>query len=141
MSDLTEPPVFQAAVETVRSATVRSELVLTEIPAPSGLAPSAIAFAADVRPSSHGVDSVLGTGRFILLHDPEEPESWGGPFRIELAGHGDGAQIEIRASWTPRGDDFGAHLEAWGDLLCLLAGLPPSADVVGLLPRHRMARD
>ena len=82
MSDLTEPPVFQAAVETVRSATVRSELVLTEIPAPSGLAPSAIAFAADVRPSSHGVDSVLGTGRFILLHDPEEPESWGGPFRI-----------------------------------------------------------
>ena len=71
MSDLTEPPVFQAAVETVRSATVRSELVLTEIPAPSGLAPSAIAFAADVRPSSHGVDSVLGTGRFILLHDPE----------------------------------------------------------------------
>tara|TARA_Y100000814_G_scaffold237725_1_gene181894 strand:+ start:982 stop:1566 length:585 start_codon:yes stop_codon:yes gene_type:complete len=194
VSDLTEPPVFQAAVETVRSATVRSELVLTEIPAPSGLAPSAIAFAADVRPSSHGVDSVLGTGRFILLHDPEEPESWGGPFRIvcfaqapletdigldpfvadvawswlvdalatrqaehlaesgtatkilstgfgELAGHGDGAQIEIRASWTPHGDDFGAHLEAWGDLLCLLAGLPPSADVVGHLPRHRMARD
>ena len=80
MSDLTEPPVFQAAVETVRSATVRSELVLTEIPAPSGLAPSAIAFAADVRPSSHGVDSVLGTGRFILLHDPvkgaQNPLTW-----------------------------------------------------------------
>ncbi|MCQ0002633.1 DUF3000 domain-containing protein [Streptomyces sudanensis] len=40
-------------------------------------------------------------------------------------------QIEIRASWTPeagRGGvpDTGAHLAAWGDLLCQVAGLPPS---------------
>jgi hypothetical protein len=40
-------------------------------------------------------------------------------------------EIEIRASWTPipRGDgslDLGAHLRAWGELLCLCAGLPPS---------------
>ncbi|MCS0635501.1 DUF3000 domain-containing protein [Streptomyces sp. LP05-1] len=41
-------------------------------------------------------------------------------------------QIEIRASWTPREDrngvpDTGAHLAAWCDLLCQIAGLPPSA--------------
>ncbi|MER5888218.1 DUF3000 domain-containing protein [Streptomyces sp. NPDC001941] len=40
-------------------------------------------------------------------------------------------QIEIRASWTPREGlggvpDTGAHLAAWCDLLCQVAGLPPS---------------
>ncbi|MET9534822.1 MULTISPECIES: DUF3000 domain-containing protein [unclassified Streptomyces] len=39
-------------------------------------------------------------------------------------------QIEIRASWTPREGlggvpDTGAHLAAWCDLLCQIAGLPP----------------
>lgn len=40
-------------------------------------------------------------------------------------------QIELRASWTPaegpRGvQDIGAHLAAWCDLLCQVAGLPPA---------------
>lgn len=40
-------------------------------------------------------------------------------------------QIEIRASWTPREGaggvpDAGAHFAAWCDLLCQIAGLPPS---------------
>ncbi|MFF8383076.1 DUF3000 domain-containing protein [Streptomyces kanasensis] len=40
-------------------------------------------------------------------------------------------QIEIRASWTPQEGrtgvpDTAAHLTAWGDLLCQVAGLPPS---------------
>jgi hypothetical protein len=40
-------------------------------------------------------------------------------------------QIEIRASWTPREDrrgvpDAAAHLAAWCDLLCQVAGLPPT---------------
>ncbi|KIF77379.1 hypothetical protein QR77_33025 [Streptomyces sp. 150FB] len=40
-------------------------------------------------------------------------------------------QIEIRASWTPREDrggvpDTAAHLAAWCDLLCQIAGLPPA---------------
>ena len=39
-------------------------------------------------------------------------------------------QIEIRASWTPREGlggvpDTAAHLAAWCDLLCQVAGLPP----------------
>ncbi|MCY0920476.1 DUF3000 domain-containing protein [Streptomyces sp. H27-G5] len=39
-------------------------------------------------------------------------------------------QIEIRASWTPREGvggvpDTSAHLSAWCELLCQIAGLPP----------------
>jgi Protein of unknown function (DUF3000) len=45
-------------------------------------------------------------------------------------------QIEIRASWTPREGrggvpDTAAHLTAWCDLLCQIAGLPPSASAGG----------
>ncbi|MFJ3926727.1 DUF3000 domain-containing protein [Streptomyces sp. NPDC090022] len=54
-------------------------------------------------------------------------------------------QIEIRASWTPREGaggvpDTGAHLAAWCELLCQIAGLPPvgpaEAGVVSL-PQRR----
>lgn len=189
------PTVFVAARDAVRGARMRDELVVSEIPAPAQLAPHAVAFAADVRPSRHGVDSELGTGRFILLYDPEEPEAWGGPFRVvcfaqapleteigldpfladvawswlvdsldalgaqyssasgtatkilssgfgELAEHGDGAQIELRASWSPGGGDMTAHIEGWGELLCLLAGLPPlGSEGVASLDLRRNTRD
>ncbi|MDM4763210.1 DUF3000 domain-containing protein [Galbitalea sp. SE-J8] len=59
----------------------------------------------------------------------------------ELAEQGDGAQIEIRASWTPVSTDFVAHIDGWGELLCMLAGLPPTSDGVSLLSAHRAARD
>ncbi|MEO7147886.1 MAG: DUF3000 domain-containing protein [Terrimesophilobacter sp.] len=55
----------------------------------------------------------------------------------ELADQGDGAQIELRASWTPTGTDLGSHVEAWGDLLCMLAGLPPTPEGVSLLAPRR----
>jgi DUF3000 family protein len=42
-----------------------------------------------------------------------------------MAGAPVSAEIELRASWSPRDDDLGRHLEAWGDLLCQAAGLPP----------------
>lgn len=51
--------------------------------------------------------------------------------------------VEIRASWTPCDEDFAAHLEAWGALLSMCAGLPPDvAGVVPLVPGDagRMAR-
>lgn len=38
------------------------------------------------------------------------------------------AEVEIRASWTPHletATDVLVHLEAWQDLLCMVAGLPP----------------
>ncbi|MEO5533717.1 MAG: DUF3000 domain-containing protein [Pseudolysinimonas sp.] len=192
-SDPVVPAPFGRALTAVRRATIRPELQLGEIPAPTGLAPHAIAMAADVSPVRHGIDSVLGTGRFVLLYDPEEPDAWGGPFRVvcfaqapletdigldpfvaevawswledaleardahytaasgtatkvlstgfgELSHQSDGAQLEVRASWTPDGDAIGASVEAWSDLLCQLAGLPPTAEAVGLLPNRRGAR-
>lgn len=58
----------------------------------------------------------------------------------DLDGQGDGAQIEIRASWTPVGVDMGAHVEAWGELLCTIAGLPPAIEGVSVLAARRAGR-
>ncbi|MFF7181104.1 DUF3000 family protein [Streptomyces sp. NPDC008121] len=49
-----------------------------------------------------------------------------------LADRRPATQIEIRASWTPQEGlggvpDTGSHLAAWCDLLCQIAGLPPSS--------------
>ncbi len=167
---------------------------MTEIPAPGTLAPNSFAMAADVTPARHGSDSELGTGRFVLLHDPAAPEAWGGTFRVicfaqapletemgvdpfladvawswlvdaldargarytgasgtatrilstgfgELESQGDGAQIELRASWTPADHDVAAHVEGWGELLCMLAGLPPAIEGVSLLSARRAGRE
>lgn len=45
--------------------------------------------------------------------------------------------IELRASWTPASSDVTAHLEAWSDMVCTFAGLPPLPDGVAALPRRR----
>jgi predicted alternative tryptophan synthase beta-subunit len=46
-------------------------------------------------------------------------------------------EMEVRASWSPVGG-VGGHLEAWADLLCTIAGLPPlPAGVVALPGRRR----
>ncbi|QEO10169.1 DUF3000 domain-containing protein [Protaetiibacter larvae] len=193
-TDSALPAPFRLAVESIRAAQPRPETEVVEVTAPTGLAPHAIALAADVRPTIHGVDSLLGTGRFVLLYDPEEPDAWGGSFRVvayaqapleteigidpfiadvawswlvdaldargaeyaaasgtatkvlstgfgELAGQGDAAQLELRASWSPVGPAVGVQVEAWCELLCMLAGLPPSADAVSLLPHSRTPRD
>jgi hypothetical protein len=58
----------------------------------------------------------------------------------ELAAQGDGAQIELRASWTPADQEVTAHVEAWGELLCMLAGLPPAVEGVSLLAARRAGR-
>lgn len=46
-------------------------------------------------------------------------------------------EMEVRASWTPVGPDAGAHLLAWSDLLCTIAGLPPLPEGVVALPGPR----
>lgn len=66
----------------MQSAHTRPELSISEIPAPGALAPNSLALSADVVPAQHGIDSPLGTGRFILLYDPATPEAWGGEFRV-----------------------------------------------------------
>ncbi|MFC7430265.1 MULTISPECIES: DUF3000 domain-containing protein [unclassified Agrococcus] len=183
------PAIFLAAVERMRGADTRSELSVREIPAPGRIAPWSYAVAADVGSPEHGRDSERGTGRFILMHDPEEPESWGGSFRVvtftqatqdldiapdpmlpevtwswllesldqrdagyhaasgtatrvlstgfgELAEQGEGAQLELRASWTPTGHDIDRHLAAWCDLVCAVAGLPLQPGAISLDARR-----
>ncbi len=188
------PLAFSNAVLALEKAKTRPELSITEIPAPGNLAPFSVALAADVTPARHGVDSPLGTGRFILLHDPAAPEAWGGVFRVvcfaqapletdigidpfladvawswlvdalatrganyiaasgtatkilstgfgELESQGDGALIELRASWTPTDPEIASHVEGWSELLCMLAGLPPAVEGVSLLSAHRVGRE
>ena len=192
-TDPSLPAEFAAALAALRRARSRAELVVTEITAPAQLAPYAIALAANIKPVRHGSDSDRGTGRFILLYDPEEPEGWNGAFRVvcfaqapleveigldpflaevtwawlvdaldsrkakytaasgtatkiissgfgALAKQGDGAQIELRASWTPLDHNLTAHVEGWGELLCMLAGLPPAGEGVSMLSARRAAR-
>ncbi|SFS05038.1 Protein of unknown function [Microbacterium sp. cf046] len=187
------PPSFESAAADVRATVFRDDLSVREIPAPSGLAPECLALAGDVRPERAGADSLLGTGRFILLHDPAEPDPWNGPWRIvcfaqapvepdigtdplladvawswlmdaldsrhaqyhsasgtatktlskgfgSLAADGDGAQIELRASWSPIGA-MTPHVQAWSELVCMLAGLPPGSEDIAVLGSRRAARD
>ena len=174
------PAEFQAAVSQVLGAELRKELNVEQIPAPERIAPNAIALAAAVNHKSTNVNPInppTGTGRFVLLHDPDSSEEWGNSFRVvcyaqapleieigldpfiaevawtwlldalkardarytyasgtatktlssgfgTLESQGDGAQIELRASWTPLGNEFGTHASAWSELICLLAGFP-----------------
>lgn len=56
-----------------------------------------------------------------------EPAATGGPAGDPADDPADASQssLELRVSWTPLGLDVGAHLQAWADLLCAAAGLPP----------------
>lgn len=209
------PAEFLHALGTLRKARLRSELRLDEIPAPSRLAPYAVALGAEVMaPNQHrgaasvhgpaaaalsrasGVedaDDELATGRFILLYDPDGSAVWDGEFRIvtyiraqldaemgndemlgsvawtwlvdalenhrapyraaggtatrvlsesfgTLSGRPGSIDIELRASWTPASSDVRSHLEAWSDMVCTFAGLPPLPDGVSALPRRRSHR-
>jgi hypothetical protein len=76
------PAEFRLAVESLRAAEVRDELVLQQIDAPGKLAKHEVAFSANIDAASTDVATDLGTGRFVLLWDPEEPEPWGSRFRV-----------------------------------------------------------
>ncbi|WP_432562065.1 DUF3000 domain-containing protein [Kineococcus sp. SYSU DK003] len=54
-----------------------------------------------------------------------------------LAGRPPSVDVELRASWTP-GDpaQLSAHLQAWGVLVCTVAGLPPLPEGVVSLGRR-----
>lgn len=60
-----------------------------------------------------------------------------------MEGDPDRAEVEIRASWTPlidTGDAIVPHVEAWQDLLCMVAGLPLLPEGVVPLPLHRSTK-
>lgn len=188
LGDLSQVPTdFLTALGSLRQAQCRSELRLDEIPAPSRLAPFAVALGAEVVDTD---ENSLATGRFILLHDPDGSPVWDGTFRIvtyiraeleaemgndtllgsvawtwlvealeqhdaphrsvggtatrilsesfgTLADRPETIDIELRASWTPESPDVRSHLEAWSDMVCTFAGLPPLPEGVASLPRRR----
>lgn len=57
----------------------------------------------------------------------------------EMESQGSGAQVEVRASWSPRTSDIAPHLEAWSEFVCMLAGFPPTQEGVATLPPQRTA--
>lgn len=57
-----------------------------------------------------------------------------------MAGEPGTCDLELRCSWTPGdGDDLAAHLAAFCDVLCSMAGLPPAQPGVVRLPLRRHA--
>ncbi len=97
------PAAFSAALASLRAATLRPEVLVDETPAPSRLAPHAVALIGEVK----GGDEELASGRFVLLHDPAGQEPWGGTFRIvtfvrayvELEMATDPALTEVAWAW------------------------------------------
>jgi hypothetical protein len=71
---------FAVTVEQISNVVVRPDLTLTQVPAPSRLAPFALALTA----APTDVDSDEFSGRFVLLHDPDGVEEWGGTFRAVI---------------------------------------------------------
>ena len=66
-----QSPDFAHALRSLHESRLRPEVRLTEVPAPSRLAPHAVAMTADIVDASDGED--LATGRFVLLHDVARP--------------------------------------------------------------------
>ncbi|WP_104092315.1 DUF3000 domain-containing protein [Arthrobacter sp. GMC3] len=96
-----------------------------------------------------GNDSLLGNVAWAWLvealeeHGAEHRSAGGTATRIlsesygTLAARPDAIDIELRASWTPATSSVQAHLEAWSQMVCTFAGLPPVPDGVTLLPGRR----
>jgi hypothetical protein len=186
------PEAFRRAVTELQDADWRPELRIEQMPAPQRIAPYAAAITADVIPDGEPI----GSGRLVLLHDPNGNTAWDGTFRLvtfvraeidremvqdwmlgqvgwswlleSLDNHHAGyrapsgtvtsvmsesfggmaeepsqAEVEIRASWTPDFDDgsgLQAQLDAWSELLCTTAGLPPLPPGVVSIPSRRSSR-
>jgi hypothetical protein len=150
------PRVFAQAVSDLQAAIPEAQrpgtLTLREVPAPRRLAPYSVAYSAEVTVDGEDV----ATGRFVVLHDPALAEvgwSWlTDALRERGAAHTAAGgtvtrtasltfglvedpqetnEVELRASWSPLHAEDGSldlavHLQAWCDLLCLTAGLPPA---------------
>ena len=184
---------FSRIVDALAQLESRPEVSLDQVPAPTRLATHGVALSADVLDG----DEELGSGRFVLLYEPDGHEAWDGDYRCvtfvrasverdvaddpmlpavgwswlrealeaqgvtlralggtvtavvnesfgTMAGEAAGADVEVRASWTPvvahdqaPEAEMARHAQAWVDLLCTSAGLAPLPDGVVALPRPR----
>ncbi len=77
------PAEFTQALRDLRVVQLRPEVRVTEVPAPSRIAPYAVALTAEVATAGLPADGdELASGRFVLLHDPSAPEPWDGVWRV-----------------------------------------------------------
>ncbi|MGH3628525.1 MAG: DUF3000 domain-containing protein [Sciscionella sp.] len=123
MEEVTSTPdptsYFGQAVAELRSVIARAEVAVSEIRAPQRLAPYSFALGIEVE----GAGGEYATGRLILLHDPNRPQSWDGVLRvvaylraeIDVEVAADPLLPDVGWSWlTEALDNHGATLTALG---------------------------
>lgn len=72
------PAEFQEVLRSIKHARARREVRLVETPAPSRIAPYAVAVDGE---ASYGGEAVA-SGRFVVLHDPAGQGAWEGTLRV-----------------------------------------------------------
>jgi len=72
------PAEFGQHVENLRHMAYRAELTVREAPAPARLAPHGFAQTVDIEVD----DEAIGSGRLVILHDPDGQPSWEGTTRV-----------------------------------------------------------
>lgn len=77
LAGITEP--FAGMLRGLSEIKVRTEIALTQIPSPKGIAPEAIAIAAEI---DHETASDHGVSRLVFCRDASIPEGWNSEFRI-----------------------------------------------------------
>jgi len=77
MDTTAAPAAFREALHSLSRARTRRDVRLTETPAPSRMAPFAVAVNGVVLP-----ETLETTGRFVALYDPAGHDMWGGTFRV-----------------------------------------------------------
>lgn len=78
--DLTSlSPTFVGMLERFKQIESRPEITLSQIPSPQGIAPEAIAIAAEV---NHETATDHGVSRLVFCRDASMPEGWNSEFRI-----------------------------------------------------------
>ena len=168
------PAEFTDALLTLRDAAYDSHVTVSEIAAPHGIAPFAAAIRMDCEALETNPHSG-GSGRLVILYDPQEQPGWQGRFRLvtmlgvhvdvdlvtepladqvcwswltdfltqaeasffqaagsvtrshsasfgELEKRSESAEMELRASWTPLGNDLAPHAGAISRLLAMMSG-------------------
>ncbi len=91
------PPDFEAALLSLRGHRLRPELHLEEVPAPTRIAPYALALTGEVN-RTRDPDDLLGSGRFVVLYDPDGQDAWNGEFRAIIMGR---ARMEPEVAQDP----------------------------------------
>lgn len=105
------PLAFAEAVTAMREARLRPEVLCEEMPAPQRIAPYSFALSADVTVDGEDV----GTGRLVLLHDPDGNDAWNGTFRCvayirsEIDPEIAGDPLAGEVAWTWLTEALAAH--------------------------------